>query len=95
MGGDTDQSPFTITYRATVATDLVVKATPGFLHSIIIGKDVSGGIVEVSDDAADGDGDIKVYLEDPDVGTYLVDAMFTTGICADITTQTNVSFVWR
>ena len=95
MGGDTDQSPFTITYQAAAKANLVVKATQGFLHAIIIGLDVSGGIVEVSDHASDGDGNVKVYLEDPDVGTYLVDAMFTTGICADITTQTNVSFVWR
>ena len=95
MGGDTDQSPFTSTYRATVATDLVVKATQGYLHAIIIGLAVTGGIVEVSDHASDGDGNIQVYLKDPAVGTYLVDAMFTVGICADLTLQTNVTFVWR
>ena len=90
-----DQAPFTRTYQATAAANVVIKATQAFLHSIIIGKDVAGGIVEVSDHASDGDGNIKVYLEDPDVGTYLVDAMFTVGICADLTLQTNVTFVWR
>jgi hypothetical protein len=29
------------------------------------------------------------------LGTYLIDAEFTVGITADITTQTNVAFVWR
>ena len=95
MGGDTDQSPYTRTYQATATTNLVVKATQGFLHSIIIGKDVNNGVVEVSDHATDGNGNVKVYLKNPDVRTYLVDAMFTVGICADLTLQTNVTFVWR
>jgi hypothetical protein len=92
---DQDQAPFTLTYQAAAGANVVVKATPGLLHSIIVGKDVAGGIIEVSDHATDGDGAIRVYLEDPAVGVYLVDAEFTTGITADITTQTNVTFVWR
>jgi len=95
MVQDTHQAPFTRTYQATAAANVVVKATQGFLHAIIIGKDVAGGIVEVSDDAADGDANIKVYLEDPDVGTYIIDAIFSVGICVDLTLQTNVTFVWR
>lgn len=98
MGGsqDTDQTPFTRTYQATAAINVVIKATQAFLHAIIIGKNVgAGAIVEVSDHATDGDGNVKVYLEAPAVGTYLVDAMFTVGICADLTLQTNVTFVWR
>lgn len=94
--GDTDQAPFTRTYQATAAANVVIKATQGFLHAIIIGKNVgAGAIVEVSDHASDGDGDVKVYLEAPAVNTYIVDAMFTVGICADLTLQTNVTFVWR
>ncbi len=92
---DQDQAPFTTTYQAAAAANVIVKATPGLLHSIIVGKDVAGGIIEVSDHATDGDGEIRVYLEDPAVGTYLIDAEFTVGITADITTQTNVTFVWR
>jgi len=95
MTQDTDQAPFTPTYQEAVTTNLVIKATQGYLHAIIIGVDVTGGIVEVSDHASDGNGNIKVYLKDADVGTYLVDAMFTVGICADLTLQTNVTFVWR
>ena len=94
--GDTDQAPFIPTYQATAAANVVIKATQGFLHAIIIGKNVgAGAIVEVSDHATDGDGDVKVYLEAPTVNTYIVDAMFTVGICADLTNQTNVTFVWR
>ena len=92
---DQDQAPFTITYQAAAGANVVVKAAPGLLHSIIVGKDVAGGIIEVSDHATDGDGNIVIYLEDPDVGVYLIDAEFTVGITADITTQTNVMFVWR
>ena len=92
---DVDQAPFTRTYQAAAAANVVVKASPGFLHSIIVGKDVAGGIIEVSDHATDGDGAVMIYLEDPNVGVYLIDAEFTVGITADITTQTNVMFVWR
>lgn len=89
------EQQFSYKYQAAAAADVVVKATPGLLHAIIVGKDVSGGIIEVSDHAADGDGNIQVYLEDPNVGTYVVDAKFTVGICADLTTQTNVTFIYR
>jgi len=92
---DQDQAPFTRTYYAAAGANKIIKAAPGLLHSIIVGKDVAGGIIEVSDHATDGDGAVRVYLEDPAVGVYLVDAEFTVGITADITTQTNVTFVWR
>jgi len=96
MVQDTHQAPFTRTYQAAAGANVVVKATPGFLHAIIIGKSVgAGAIVEISDHASDGDGSVQVYLEAPAVGTYLVDAMFAVGICADLTLQTNVTFVWR
>ena len=82
-------------YEASASANVVIKSTAGYLHAIIVGKDVSGGIIEVSDHASDGDGNVKVYLEDPDVGTYIVDASFSTGIASDITTQTNVTFIYR
>lgn len=86
---------YTITYQAGAGANVVIATGEAFLKAIIIGKDVSGGIVEVSDSATDGDGDVKVYLEDPAVGIYEVNAKFSTGITSDITTQTNVSFIWR
>ena len=93
---DIIQAPFELTYQAAAAANVVVKAAPGFLHEIIVGGDVSGGTIEVSDHVSDGDGNIVIKLIDPAVGVYLVDAMFTAGITADITgAQTNVTFVWR
>lgn len=85
----------TLTYQAAAAANVVIKAAPGFLYGITIGKDVAGGIVEVSDHVSDGDGDVKYYLEDPNVGYYPVNGVFALGITADITTQTNVTFHWR
>jgi len=82
-------------YQAAAAANVVVKATPGYLKAIIVGKDVAGGIIEVSDHASDGDGNVQVYLEDADVGVYPVNAYFATGIAADLTTQTNVTFIYR
>ena len=90
MGG-----PYSQTYQAIAAANVVIRAQPGFLHAIIVGKDVAGGIIEVSDHASDGDGNVKVYLEDPTVGVYPVNALFDVGICADLTLQTNVTFIWR
>lgn len=96
MVQDTDQTPFGVKYQAAAGANVVVKATQGLLHSIIIGKSIgAGAIVEVSDHATDGNGNVKVYLEAPAVGTYLVDAFFGVGICADLTLQTNVAFIWR
>ena len=86
---------FTRTYQAAAAADIIIKATPGTMHSIIVGKDVASGVIEVSDHATDGDGNVVLYLEEPNVGTYLVDAEFAVGIAVDMTTQTNVTFVWR
>lgn len=82
-------------YQAAAGANVVVSGAPGFLKAIVVGKAVAGGIIEVSDSATDGDGNIKVYLEAPAVGTYEVNARFLEGITADITTQTNVSFIYR
>ena len=93
---DQDQAPFTRTYQAAAAANVIVKAAPGFLHAIIIGTAVgAGAITEVSDHATDGDGAVVIYLEAPTVGTYIIDAEFTTGIAVDMTNQTHVTFVWR
>jgi hypothetical protein len=85
----------TLTYQAAAATDVVIKAAPGFLYGITVGKEVASGIIEVSDHASDGDGNVVFYLEEAAVGYYPVNAIFAVGISADITTQTNVMFHWR
>jgi len=92
---------FSYKYFASAGADQVVKAGPGFLHAIVIGKYVSGGVIEVSDHASDGDGNVQIYLETAasDTGfpkTIIVDADFPIGITADLTaSQTNVTFIYR
>jgi len=85
-----------ITYVATAGVDEVIATCPAYLERIIVGKDVGSSIVEVSNSAADGDGNVQVYLEGSTLsGVYEVGSEFNKGICADITLQSNITFVWR
>lgn len=88
-----------ITYQATASADVVITTKPAILHKILIGKDVSTSTIEVSDSKDDGDGNVKVYatgdtLMTSNGGEIEVNAVFVKGITADLTNQTNVSFVW-
>jgi len=90
---------YNITYVEDAGDDNIIKNKPGYLHSIIIGEFVSGGIIEVSDHATLGDGDVKVCLTTAATDTdfpkvVLVDAHFDVGITSSLTTQTKVSFIW-
>lgn len=90
----------TIVYQAAAGANVVVTAKPARLLRIIIGADVGSAVVEVSDSAADGDGNVKIYLAGSTLmtscgGIIEVNADFTNGICADLTNQTNVSFVYK
>jgi len=94
--------PYNLNYQATADTDVVIKAKPGFLHAIIIGEWITGGAIEVSDHATDGDGNVKIFLQAGATDasgfpkTIIVDGKFDVGICADITgSQTKVTFVYR
>lgn len=87
-------------YQATASADVVVKPSAGFLYGIIIGKDVAGSVIEVSDHASDGDGNVQIYLEGSTLltstGGYVpVNASFFSGITVNLTNQTNVTFVYR
>jgi hypothetical protein len=90
-----------IKYQATAAADVVVKAGPGFLERIIIGKFVASGTIEVSDSVSDGDGAVKIFISgaatniDGFPKTIEVNAEFPTGICADIVNFTDVTFIYR
>ena len=94
--------PYNLTYVATAAANQVIKAKPGFLHAIIIGEWVTGGTIEVSDHATDGDGNVVIFLQAGATDasgfpkTIIVDGKFETGITADIGgSQTKVTFVYR
>ena len=89
-------------YKAAAAANVVVKATPGYLKAIIIGKWVTGGTIEVSDHASDGDGNVQIFLQSgvtDESGfpkTIPVEVYFSTGITADITaSQSHVTFIYK
>lgn len=85
-----------IKYQATAAANVVVKASAGFLERIIVGADVGSSVVEISNHASDGDGNVVFYLAgDTLQGVYEVNAEFSAGICADLTNQTHVTFIYR
>jgi len=86
-------------YLAAAGTNQVVTAQRAFLHRIIIGKDVGSAIIEISDHASDGDGNVVIYLASSTLladtgGVIEVGAEFNAGICVDLTLQTNVTFVY-
>ena len=88
-------------YIAAPTADSVVKASAGFLHAIILGAWVTGGTVEVSDHASDGDGNVKIKLtagatdESGFPKTVLVDSVFGTGITVDTIGLTDVTLLYR
>ena len=87
-------------YVAAPAVNEVVCAGPCYLKGIIVGADVAGSIIEVSDHASDGDGNVEIYktgatLMTANGGFIKVNAYFATGICADITNQTHLTFIYE
>ena len=86
-------------YLASSGANQIITAKRAFLHRIIIGKDVASAIIEVSDNASDGNGNVKIYLASSTLladtsGLIEVGAEFPNGITADLTNQTNVTFVY-
>ena len=87
------------TYQAAAAADVIVATGKATLERIIIGADVSTGTIEISDSASDGDGNVKILLTGSTLmtstgGCVEIGAVFNDGITADLTNQTNVTFVW-
>ena len=96
----TREANYSYAYQAAAAANVVVKASAGYLKGIIIGTDVGSAVIEISDHASDGDGAVKIYLAGSTLltstGGYLpVNAYFATGITADITNQTHVTFIYE
>ena len=88
------------TFQAAASANVVVSASAAYLHRIIIGADVSTSTIEISDDPADGDGNVVILLTGSTLmtatgGSVEINAKFATGITADLTNQTNVTFIWR
>lgn len=83
-------------YQAAAGANKVIKSSAGYLKRIIVGAAVGSSVIEVSDHASDGDGSVKIYLAGDTLGpkVYDIDMAFEIGISADITNQTNVTFVY-
>lgn len=89
-----------IHYQAAAANNVVVTSKRAILERIIIGADVASSTIEVSDHASDGDGNVKILLTGSTLmtangGVVEVGALFKNGISADITAQSNVTFIWK
>lgn len=87
-------------YQAAAAANVVVSAKPAYLLGIIIGANVGSAVVEVSDHASDGDGNVQIYLAGDTLMTFTggyvpVNAAFNTGICVDMTNQTHCTFIYK
>lgn len=87
-------------YVAAPATNVVIATGAAILEKIIVGADVASSVIEVSDSADDGNGNIQIRLASSTLmtaiaGEIVVNATFQKGICADIANQTHVTFVWR
>lgn len=88
------------TYQAAAAANVVVATGKAILERIIIGADVSTATIEISDSATDGDGNVKILLTGSTLmtstgGVVEIGAVFENGIAADLTNQTNVTFIWK
>lgn len=87
------------TYQAAAANNVVIAGGKAVLHRIIIGADVGNAVIEVSDSATDGDGNVKIYktgstLMTANGGVIEVEALYENGITADITLQSHLTFIW-
>lgn len=86
-------------YFATAGENKVISTGPAVLLAIIFGADVGSAVVEVSDSPSDGDGNVKLYFSGSTLASSIgcvenINAHFEKGICADLTNQTHVTFVW-
>lgn len=89
----------TITYLSGAGANQIVTTKKAILHRILVGKDVASAVIECSDSASDGNGNVQVYAAGSTLmtatgGVIEVNAHFHQGIALDLTNQTNVAVVW-
>jgi len=88
-----------IKYQAAAANNVVIATGKALLLGIIIGADVANAVVQVADSASSGSSDVQIKLSGSSLmtatgGYVAVGAVFHKGITANITNQTDVTFVW-
>lgn len=91
------ENDYTPSYHATAGANKVIKNSAGFLHAIGVGTSVASSVIEVSDHASDGDGNVKIYLAGDTIGpaVYPVNMTMSSGITVDITNQTHCTFIYK
>jgi len=83
------------TYIASAGDNQVVTASKCILKRIIVGKDVAGSVIEISDDTADGDVTLISKIEGSTLkGVYEFNVCCKKGLTLDLTNQTGVTVVW-
>ena len=87
---------YTCKYIAAAAANSVVTTKRAILKSITVGADVGSSVIEVSDSATDGDGNIFLKLSGSTlIGTYNVNVVCEKGITLDIVNQTDVTVIYK
>lgn len=89
-------------YSAAAGANIVVCAKPAKLIGIFVGKDVASSVIEISDHASDGDGNVQFYWEGSTLMTQLKGGVmfgpngvdFQKGITLDLTNQTFVTVLY-
>jgi hypothetical protein len=88
---------YSYTYTSGPTTNWIVKGSAGFVHAIHVGTGVASSIIEMSDHATDGDGNVKIYQAGDTIGpaVYPLNITMGTGITLDITNQTHVTVIYK
>ena len=94
------EQQFVYKYQAAAAVNVIAKASAGYLKGIIIGADVAGAVIEISDHATDGNGAVIIKLAGATLmtstGGYIpINCKMSAGISADLINQTDVTFIYR
>ena len=84
--------------QLTAGANKIISSSPAVLVGIIIGSDTASGVIEVSDSATDGDGNVKIELNGSTLmtstsGYVPVNAYFEVGIAVDQTNQLDCTYV--
>lgn len=88
---------YSYAYTSGPTTDWIVKGSAGFVHAIHVGAAVASSVIEMSDHATDGDGNVQIYQSGDTIGpaVYPLNMTMGTGITLDITNQTHVTVIYK
>ena len=95
------QECYQTTYLSAAGDNQVITTKPCFLHKILIGKDVSNGVIELADNDSDGDNSANLIdiiegdtLMTSNGGVKEYNRECKNGLTLDLALQTNICVVW-